>query len=42
MALMKIICTDDERKRLSMTHIESSVKVEYDGFLNEVKPPVED
>jgi hypothetical protein len=42
MALMKIICTDDERKRLSMTHVESSVKVEYDGFLNEVKPPVED
>ena len=42
MALMKIICTDDERKRLSMTHVESSVKVEYDGFLNDVKPPVED
>jgi len=42
MALMKIICTDDERKRLSMTHVESSVKVEYDGFLNEVKPPAED
>lgn len=41
MALMKLICTDDERKRLSMTHIESNVKVEYDGFLNDIKPPVD-
>ncbi len=41
MALMKLICTDDERKRLSMTHVESSVKVEYDGFLNDIKPPID-
>lgn len=41
MALMKLICTDDERKRLSMTHIESNVKVEYDGFLNDIKPPID-
>lgn len=41
MALMKIICTDDERKRLSMTHVESNVKVEdrTDSVLKRLKLP---
>jgi hypothetical protein len=39
--LMKIICTDDERKRLSMTHVESNVKVEdrTDSVLKRLKLP---
>lgn len=41
MALMKLICTDDERKRLSMTHVESNVKVEdrTDSVLKRLKLP---
>lgn len=42
MGLMKLICTDDERKRLSMTHTESNIKIDYDSFLNDIKPPIED
>ena len=43
MGLMKLVCTPEERKKLSMTYNETEMKVtEYDGFLNEVKPPAED
>lgn len=41
MGLMKLICTDEERKKLAMQYTENELKIEYDGFLNDIKPPID-